>query len=104
MRTILFAGIFGILPPNFGDPRAKPLGFPLNLVELRDESAYALTIGFIGHVNLPADVSAIGSPNRQNNRAGSRCGRGFGLVRSGFRRGRTGVTGGWRQSVAASCS
>jgi hypothetical protein len=50
MRTILLAGIFGILPPNLGDPRAKPLGFPLNLVELRDESAYALTIGVIGHV------------------------------------------------------
>jgi hypothetical protein len=69
MRTILLAGIFGILPPNMRNPRAKPLGFALNLVELLDESAYALTIGFVGHLILPAAMGAIGTPSRAKNRA-----------------------------------
>lgn len=85
MRTIPFAGILGSLPSNLGDLRAEPLGFLSYLVELRDESAHALTIGFVRHIDLPAGVCAIGTPEsgRQNARRLGR-GRGLGPAEPGF--------------------
>ena len=47
---------------DLGDPFANPLRFLLNFVELHDESADALMVGFVGQNSSPIVICAIGSP------------------------------------------
>jgi len=77
-RDIVLVGILRTLLSSFRDSGANPLRLPLNLVELREESAHALTVGFVRQPFLPARLGAISSPESGGERGALGRGRGFG--------------------------